>query len=362
MSRAGDALRRLAAAPAAGDDEAARPREQVRLLRRRNQRLRQQVDRLRSERDGTGTAVPEVPGRTRLDVRRDCVFASVSRDASILEIGPAHNAILAKRDGFRTRTVDYLDRDGLVERYREFAHYSPDDIEEVDYVLAPGSAMAEVIPERFDLVLASHVIEHTTSMIDFVNECTRLLAPGGVIALVVPDHRFCLDRFRERAALGRVIDASLAPPAVHTPGTVTEALLDAACRGRSTSWRPGTSAPFSFVHGRETAVEHAEQARRADTYLDVHNWVCSPHHLRLLLQDLADLGYVSVRETYFHDTVGHEFFLNLSLEGAGSGLTREELTTLAEEERRAVDRPRFRPVADSVGEAPLPAGVDGELH
>jgi SAM-dependent methyltransferase len=356
-------LGRRAAEPAG--DEVARLREQVKLLRGRNRRLRDQVARLKERGEGATTAVPEIEGRSRIDVRRDCVFASASRDASVLEIGPAHNAILPKREGFATRTVDYLDREGLVEQYRGFAHYSPDDIEEVDYVLAPGSAMADVIPERFDVVLASHVIEHTTSMVDFLNECTRLLAPGGVVALVVPDHRYCLDRFRERASLGRVIDASLASPAVHTVGTVTEALLDSVRRGESTSWRPGNTSRFGFVHEHETVVGYAEQARAAQAYLDVHNWVCSPHHLRLLLHDLADLGYVSVRETFFHDTVGHEFFLNLSVDGPGPGLGRAELVALAEDERRSVDRPRFRRPdgADgSVAEAPLVAGLDGDLH
>lgn len=354
-------LGRRAADPAEAA-EVARLREQVKLLRGRNRRLREQVARLKERADGSTSAVPEVAGRSRLDVRRDCVFASVPRDASILEIGPAHNAILPKREGFATRTVDYLDRAGLIERYRDFAHYSPDDIEEVDYVLAPGSAMAEVIPERFDVVLASHVLEHTTSMVDFLNECTRLLAPGGVIALVVPDHRYCLDRFRERSSLGRVIDASLAPPAVHTVGTVTEALLDSVRRGGSTSWRPDNTSRYGFVHERATVEGHAEEAGRAERYLDVHNWVCSPHHLRLLLHDLADLGYVSVRETFFHDTVGHEFFLNLSLAGPGPGLSRAELVALAEEERRSLDRPRFRPDDGSVAEAAVPAGLDGDLH
>jgi SAM-dependent methyltransferase len=342
--------------------EVERLREQVKVLRGRNRRLREQVARLKDRADGAVSAVAEIPGRTRLEVRRDSVFASAARDASILEIGPAHNAILPKREGFATRTVDYLDRAGLIAQYQDFAHYSPDDIEEVDYVLAPGSAMSEVIPERFDVVLASHVIEHTTSMIDFLNECTRLLAPGGVVALVVPDHRYCLDRIRERASLGRVIDASLAPPAVHTVGTVTEALLGSVRRGGSTSWRPGNTSRYGFVHDREAVEGYAEEARRAEGYLDVHNWVCSPHHLRLLLHDLADLGYISVRETFFHDTVGHEFFLNLSVTGAGPGLNRAELVTLAEEERRSLDRPRFREDDGSVAEAALPASLDGDLH
>ena len=287
------------------------------------------------------TAVREIPDKSRLELRRDCVFASASPDGSVLEIGPAHNGILAKRDGFDTRSVDYLDRPGLIERYREHANYSPDDIEEVDYVLAPGSAMAEVIPDRFDVVLASHVLEHTTSMIDFLNECTRLLAPGGVLALVVPDHRYCFDRFRERAALGRVIDASLAPPGVHTMGTVIEEKLNATRHRGTTAWMPGRRGSYGFINDVSTARSFGEEALRAERYLDTHNWVCTPNHLRLLFHDLHELGFLSLRETFFHDTVRHEFFVNLTLDGPGSGLTREQLVTLSEEERRSLDSPTF---------------------
>lgn len=336
MSRLGSTFRRLDVRRrlARQREEIARLQAQVARLEKKNRRLDHRIP--------AATAVDAVAGQDRLGLRRSCVFASTPRDGSVLEIGPAHNAILPKREGFRTRTVDYLDRDGLIERYKELPQYSPADIEEVDYVLPPGAAMADVIGDRFDLVVASHVLEHTTSMVDFVNEAARLLNPGGVLALVVPDHRYCFDRFRERASLARVIDASLAPPPVHTVGTVIEEKLNACTHGKRTSWEPGHRGRYAFLHDAAVANEYGDQARRADRYLDTHNWVCTPHHLRLLLHDLHELGFIALRETFFHDTVRHEFFLNLSTAGVGSGLTREELTVLSENERRSLDAPVFR--------------------
>src|SRR6478735_2431333 len=75
---------------------------------------------------GGGAAAKATPGKRapgsatpkpRLDVRRDFIFRTADRTGTALELGPAHNAILAKRDGFHTKTVDYIDRDGLVEKY-----------------------------------------------------------------------------------------------------------------------------------------------------------------------------------------------------------------------------------------------------
>lgn len=336
MSRMDLALRRLNVRR-----RLAEQRAEIRRLEERVARLKQRTSHL-SKRVPATTAVAKLPDKDRLELRRDCVFASASREATVLEIGPAHNAILPKRDGFSTRTVDYLDREGLIKRYEEHANYSPEDIEEVDYVLPPGAPMAEVIPDRFDVVLASHVLEHTTSMIDFINESARLLNPGGVLALVVPDHRYCFDRFRERASLARVIDAAVAPPAVHTAGTVIEEKLNASTHRGTTAWAPGVAGRYEFLYDAGVAREWGQQARQADRYIDTHNWICTPHHLRLLLQDLCELGFISMRETFFHDTVRHEFFINLSAGGPGTGLSREQLTVLSDAERRSLDAPVFK--------------------
>jgi SAM-dependent methyltransferase len=287
------------------------------------------------------TATAKAPeGQTRKDTRRDHVFATAPRDGVFLEIGPAHNGTLARRDGFDTRNVDYLDREGLVEKYKDFEQYDPADIEEVDYVLEAGAPFSKVIDERFDVVLASHVLEHTTSLVDFVNECSALLKPGGELALIVPDHRFCFDRFRERSSLARVIDASLDPPSVHTVGTLADFTLNAVRHRGSGSWAPGHLGQYSRIHEFEAVRANMTKATGPD-YIDVHNWIFSPNHLRLLLQDLADLELISVRETHFHPTIGHEFFINLSPEGPGTGLTREQLMARADNEKRTLDKPDF---------------------
>jgi SAM-dependent methyltransferase len=290
------------------------------------------------------------PPKSRLDVRRDFVFRTVDRSARILEIGPAHNAILPKRDGFATKIVDYLDRPGLVDKYRSFEQYSPDDIEEVDFVLPVGASMSAVIEERFDVVLASHVLEHTTSLIDFLNDCTRLLAPHGVVTLVVPDHRYCFDRFRERSSLGRVIDASIARPATHTVGTLTEFTLNAVKHRGTTSWKAGHQGTYVFVHDLDQAKENARRAAGKE-YVDVHNWIFSPNHLRLLLQDLHALDLLTIREAAFQDTIGHEFFVSLGTDGPGTGLTREELVVLADRDETDRDVPVFERRSTAIGQS-----------
>lgn len=296
-------------------------------------------------------------GWDRIATRREHIFATAPKDGVFLEIGPAHNGTLARRHGYNTKNVDYLDREGLVAKYQHFEQYDMDDIEEVDYVLQAGSTFSEAIDEKFDVVLASHVLEHSISLIDFINDCAGLLKPGGQIALVVPDHRFCFDRFRERSALSRVIDASRDPANVHTPGTLVEFTLNAVAHRGTPSWIPLHTGKYKLLHSLDKAKANGKAAE-GDNYIDVHNWIFSPNHLRLLLQDLADLGYINVRETYFHETVGHEFYLNLSPEGAGTGLSRTELIDLADAERRTLDVPEWR-VEGEEGDPPALASQNG---
>ena len=283
------------------------------------------------------------PTTPTLDARRFAIFASVSPDCSVLEIGHAHDAILPKRDGFNVRTVDCLDRAGLVQKDRAFKRYSPDAVGDVDFVVDASAAMSDAIDATFDLVLASHVLEHTTRRVHFMNDCTGLLAPGGAIALVAPEGRSCVDRFRERSSLARAIDAAENPPAVNTVGTLVEFSINAVRHG-ATAWKPHHRGRCSFIN---SLVQVKDKGRLAGSgkYVGVHGWVFTPNHLRLLLDDLYRLGYASVREAYFRPTVGHEFFLNLSATAtataSGSGLSREKLMRRAQAELRTLDQALF---------------------
>lgn len=302
------------------------------------------------------TAISERPGtlprEERTALRQTLALIDRARDSSILEIGPAHNPTCAKKDGFNTKNTDYLDRQGLVDKYKNHP-YDPNDIEEVDYVLEAGSEMADLIPERFDIVLASHVIEHSLSLVHFLNECARLLAPDGRIALVVPDCRFTFDRFRGRTTLARVIDTAADAPAFHTPGTMAEFTLNAVKHRGTTSWAPGHRGDYTWVNDVDQVKAHLKRAEAQAGYIDMHNWVFTPHHLRLLVHDLATLGYIDLWEESWAPTQGHEFFLNLSPTGQGIQIPREELVTLADEELRTLDVPTW-----DAGERP--PGIEGQ--
>ena len=254
-----------------------------------------------------------------------------------LEIGPSHRPLVPKSKGYNVRVADHLDAAGLREKYS----YSPSValIEEVDYVVT-GDRLVDSIDERFDYVIASHVVEHTVSLVSFLQDTASLLRPGGALTLAIPDKRYCFDRFRERSSLGRVIDVHRAAPSVHTEGSMWEYYLTVVHKGPAISWYSGAPGDYGIHHTFDEARAAAGKAEHGE-YVDIHNWVFTPSHFRLLIEDLYSIGLSPLRERTFHDTIGSEFFIALSADGQGPDVDRAELLRRSAMELLAMDAPHF---------------------
>lgn len=90
--------------------------------------------------------------------------------------------------------------------------------------LYPGSTHPDIISDSeqfptvdsqaFDFVIANHVLEHVTSPIRALSEWHRILKPGGLLLMALPDKRFTFDRRRQRTTLDHLVEdfRSDAPP------------------------------------------------------------------------------------------------------------------------------------------------------
>ena len=256
--------------------------------------------------------------------RFDIITGPLNLSGHGLEIGASWRPLIPKAEGYHVRVADHLDQAGLVAKYDGVR--PTDAIESVDFVLT-GRRLTDTIDERFEWIVASHVLEHTVCLVTFLRDAESLLHPGGILSLAVPDRRYCLDRFRDRTSLGRVIDVFRAGPAVHSEGSVLEFYLNVVTKGESISWDATHTGSFRQRHSLEEAREQAALAN--GEYVDVHNWVFTPNHLRLMLVDLRTLGFIGLREVAFHETVGSEFYIALSPDGPGPRLSRVDLVRLA---------------------------------
>lgn len=273
------------------------------------------------------------------EARKRLVLQQIDKEGHGIEIGAGIDPIAPKRDGYKVHVIDHASREELLGKYREHG-IGLERLEEVDFVWR-GQGYLELTgrPKFYDWIIASNVVEHTTDLIGFLADCDAILKDGGVLCLVVPDKRYCFDRFRPVTGLARIIDAHDARPRVHTPGVAAEYFLNVVTREGEHSWSAGSVGDYTFLHSAQQAREMMQEVREKGSYLDVHNWCFVPSSFRLLANDLYTLGYTKLREVSFHPTAGWEFHVTLGRHGAGPDKSRLELLRAIDAELAAVDRP-----------------------
>ncbi|MDQ8197553.1 hypothetical protein QEH56_05300 [Pelagicoccus enzymogenes] len=264
--------------------------------------------------------------------RVDLLLRDLKLKGRGLEIGPSHNPVVSKASGLDVRILDNLDRDGLIERYREH-HVKLDSIESVDYVWN-GERYVDLIGDEkcFDWIVASHVVEHTVDLIGFLKDCNSILKDDGVLSLAVPDKRYCFDRFRPISGLANVIDNHLYPRRNHSAGVAAEYFMNVVSRAGKIAWGRDDRGEFEFIHTVDDALMHMELQKQEKGGVDLHAWCFVPSSFRLLIHDLKALGLMQLDELSFKNTNGGEFFVSLSRAGKGADLSREELLLSVDEE------------------------------
>ncbi|BCM18238.1 class I SAM-dependent methyltransferase [Mesorhizobium sp. J8] len=255
-----------------------------------------------------------------------------------LEVGPSYNPFLPKAKGYNVETIDHADAATLREKYRDNAF----QIEEVDYI-SDGRSMAEIIggTERYDFVFASHVIEHVTDIVRFLQDCETLLKPSGRLVLAVPDKRFCFDVLRPLTTVGQALQAYAEKRQRHPAGVLYDHFSYFCEKDGHGIWVTPDLNGVDLVKSSEEARQIFEMAQSTPDYHDAHAWQFTPSSFRFLVKKLRDLGYIKSGEAGFHKhAIGelgmHEFYVTLSKSAARLPVTDMALIKQAEAELREV--------------------------
>jgi SAM-dependent methyltransferase len=101
-------------------------------------------------------------------------------------------------------SVRYVDRFDIAQLR---AHYPElDDFELVaPDIIDDGEVLATVPDESAGFLIANHMIEHCEDPIGTLSNHLRVLKPGGVLFMAVPDRRFTFDREREPTPLAHLV-------------------------------------------------------------------------------------------------------------------------------------------------------------
>ncbi len=302
----------------------------------------------------------------------------IDRDSQILEIGPSYSPIAPKAAGWRTHVVDHESRAGLRNKYAAAGVpiEAIEEVEEVDTIWR-GAPLDQAVPPAllggFDAIIASHVVEHLPDLIGFLGAAARLLRPAGVIALAVPDRRYCFDFFKPITLTGDLLEAHAARRSRHAPRTVWNQHAYSVHADGVGAWGRHRIGAIEFTDPFEQAAAAVEAGagqrdEGAGPYQDCHAWHFTPAAFRLAVLELGQLGAIDWRIDRLEAPWGAEFLclLRRGAERAASGRALQPrrmalLLDLLAEQRDQVD------CVLGSAELPGPAGADarqgwGGLH
>ena len=192
-------------------------------------------------------------------------------------------------------------------------------IEHVD-IVGSATEISSLIPVfehgTFDYILSSHNFEHLPNPIKFLQGCQKLLKPGGVLSMAVPDKRACFDLFRPHTTVIDWLVAYRADRSRPSP----EQIFQSSAYCSTLKHRTNNVGAFSVhtpligitVDGDLGASYRKWQASgETSTYEDAHCSVMTPASFELLILECRHLGLLSLEIESVSEPEGCEFFVRL---------------------------------------------------
>jgi SAM-dependent methyltransferase len=231
-----------------------------------------------------------------------------------LEIGALNRPIINLDDPGKIFYLDHLSKTDLKEKYRKDPTVNHDEIVDVDFIVDDGDIVKAVNGNKFDYVIASHVIEHVPNPIRWLRDIFEILNPGGMLYLLIPDKRFTFDFQRPLTTFGTVLEAYFANRKIPSVAAVYDHFSTAVALDGAGVWS-GLLKECELLPlaGNDQAYEQANKVYSEDYYIDVHHSIFTPASFfgiieRLVLSDILHLEIESFDDT----NIGNiEFFVSI---------------------------------------------------
>lgn len=227
-----------------------------------------------------------------------------------VEIGPYHAPLCPKRDGWMVRVLDVVDT-ATLRRVAAADRNIPKgaDIERVDIVCSAQDIALHVPWGSLDFVVSSHNFEHLPNPLGFLRAVEKVLKPGGVLSMVVPDYRRCFDTFRSPTTLGDMLEAFVEKRTKPTLKQIFDTrTLTAAVSGIvSPDARPET-----LPLADNLTEAWSEWLHKSTDYVDVHCSFLTPPRTEAILRDAKALGIFTLDILAVTPTHTHEFIVHLA--------------------------------------------------
>jgi Methyltransferase domain. len=231
----------------------------------------------------------------------------------ILEIGPLDKPIF-KKENANVFYADIRDTQAIKNFYKNDDSVNIEAIVDIDYVIKETYSESIKADEKFDYIVMSHVIEHIPELLKFFNDIKNVLNVNGKLCLVIPDHRFCFDRFRQPTSFAEVYDTYI-NGIKNLPFRVLDSKLTETTNEPVYWWNN----PANFDNLPKTK-EQFEQAKNdyfralKGEYVDVHFSVFTPETFLLLLYNILNFNLLPFKCVEFYNTNVNSVEFNCVLE------------------------------------------------
>ena len=142
----------------------------------------------------------KIPDRTQF--RRGHLLKFIDLAGNGLEIGPLGYPTVSKSEA----NISYLDLKSRDQLVRES---SPNDevdrIPETDYLVASND-YGQYVADKFDYIIANHVLEHIPDLIRWLVTVSAMLKPNGVLFIALPDKKYTFDKYRQTSRLSHILN------------------------------------------------------------------------------------------------------------------------------------------------------------
>lgn len=266
--------------------------------------------------------------------------AGLTKDGLGLEIGPLHNPICPKSDGWRILTMDVSPTNIIKRKYQDDPNIDENLIEDVDIIFS-GSLSRSLknyglyCNEDFldssdcvDYIVSSHNFEHQPNPIQFLVDCQNALRNNGILSMAIPIASRCFDCWRPLTTCGEWIDAFYAQREVPSYGNIADSfanhakLVDKVDLTDESYSLDKIELNYFFT---SNYLEHLCELNRNKVYTDAHCSVLNPYSFQLLFEDILLLGLIHQLRIRDIKVNGGEFIVSI----IKSGL---DLPTLAPED------------------------------
>jgi SAM-dependent methyltransferase len=213
--------------------------------------------------------------------------------AKILEVGALDNPTYS-RPHFNVKYLDFASTDELAKKAESNPRYSRDRLVEVDYV-CPTPSYSQYIHEKFDLVVANHVVEHVPDSIRWFQEIYKVMNAGGFFFLSVPDRRYTFDIARRTSDFIDILrnyrEQVQKPDFYH----ILRHFYYHKPIKAADVWQNDYEEKMKQMRfDNKTAIEVAEKHAKAP-YSDVHCHVFTSDSFREAFEILIDLKYIPLQ-------------------------------------------------------------------